>query len=164
MLPGSQRGQLHGPLIPDRVHKVLEAHPGQLAFRAEGHGDGAGQVRSLLELSRLAGLADVHFKLPGTVQVHPVGPNHLGPGILHSGNIHRNHSPILKSLIFPFSSRTSGKNGRSRSDLSGIQVFYTMPHCFIRLPARSARSCNPTPDGAAAARRTSIPRQSGPLR
>ena len=71
----------HLPVIPETFPAFqTAAYAGQLRLRGEGHKDAA------LIFRRLPGAGSDGI-VPGAVQIHPVGPGHLRPGIFRQGLI-----------------------------------------------------------------------------
>jgi len=90
-------GQVYGALVPDTIDKVHIADAGELAFRAEGDGDGAVEGGADgVEVPLLAAAALVDLKLPLAVQIQPLGSDKLGTGIFGSWNLH------IVSLLFHY--------------------------------------------------------------
>ena len=78
-LAAKLRRDQHLPVIPEAFPAFqTAAHAGQLRLRGEGHKDAA------LVRRRLPGAGSDGI-VPGAVQIHPVGPGQLGPGILRQG-------------------------------------------------------------------------------
>ena len=72
--------------IPHGGDEVLAADAGELAFRAERHGDGVLERLALLEMAVEAAFAEVKRKLPLAVEVLPSGALELRLGMLRSRN------------------------------------------------------------------------------
>ena len=89
------RGQIKGAPIPDGGHKILIVYAGKRAFRAEGNENFPLQLFLFNQAPGTAGSAQIHFKLPYAVQVHPGGAGKLRPGVFFSGNRGIDHTHLL---------------------------------------------------------------------
>jgi hypothetical protein len=79
--------QFESAQIPYSGNKVFIADAAKLAFRAKGDYDLPVQLCLLKQLPGDSAVAKVKPKIPFSVQIHPVFPPHLGPGMFTSGDI-----------------------------------------------------------------------------
>ena len=62
----------NGAVIPYGCDKVRVAHAAQFTFRAEGHQDLVFKIRPFSKASFQPAVVQIKFKIPCSVQVHPV--------------------------------------------------------------------------------------------
>lgn len=72
--------------VPDGLHEVGVADPGQLGLRAEGHDDLPGEV-AVAQAPLQSAVAAVGLELPAAVQVQPRLADELGPGVLGTRDV-----------------------------------------------------------------------------